>query len=98
LLSRYVERHSHPLIIFHPRDTFLVTPSEYLTLFSRFQASDIKEHPVKRSLWSCSIHLELRKSSCWHSKPRCWYTPIFILRSKYDTPPTPWHRWIWHLV
>ena len=73
------------------RDTFLMTPSEYLTLFSRFQASDIKEHPVKRSPWSCSIHLELRKSSCWHSKPRCWYTPIFILRSKYDTPPTPWH-------
>ena len=74
----------------YPRDTFLMTPSEYLTLFSRFQASDIKEHPVKRSPWSCSIHLELRKSSCWHSKPRCWYTPIFILRSKYDTPPTPW--------
>ena len=34
----------------------------------------IKEHPVRRSPSSCSIHLEPRKPSCWFSNLRCWYT------------------------
>ncbi len=34
----------------------------------------IKEHPIWRSPSSCSIHLEPRKSSCWFSNLRCWYT------------------------
>ena len=60
--------------------------------FSRFQTSDTSRSALRRLPSSCSIHLEPRKSSCWHSKLRCWYIPIFLLRSKYDTPPTPWHH------
>ena len=49
-------------------------------LTSIFKTSNIryiKERPARRSPSNCSIHPEPRKSSCWHSKPRCWYTPIF---------------------
>jgi hypothetical protein len=62
--------------------------------FSRFQTSDTSRSALRRLPSSCSIHLEPRKSSCWHSKLRSWYIPIFVLRSKYDTPPTPWHKFM----
>ena len=76
----------------YPRDTFRIFHVYFQDFKHQIYQGAPCKRPVRRSPSSCSIHLEPRKSSCWHSKLRCWYIPILILRSKYDTPPTPWHK------
>ena len=52
------------------RDTFRIF--NFISKISSLRY--IKEHPVRRSPSSCSIQLKPRKSSCWFSNFRCWYT------------------------
>jgi hypothetical protein len=70
-----------------PRDTFRISNFIFKISSVRYQGAPFKEITIKLLNPPRTSEIFMLASQ----KPRCWYTPIFILRSKYDTPPTPWH-------
>ena len=75
LLSRYVERHSHPPIIFHPRDTFRIFNIH--SQDSNFRS--IKERSESSSLPSCSTHLKPRINLLASQTSMSVHTPFLLL-------------------
>ena len=74
LLSRYVERHSHPLIIFHPWDTFRIFNIH--SQDSNFRS--IKERSESSSLPSCSTHLKPRINMLAFQTSMSVHTPFLL--------------------